>query len=378
MAVLVECPICKKRQTLKNNSCPCGENLSKARKSGRVQYFISYRVNGVQRTQLSQQKTDDGKLVNSLEYAKAEDGKVRANKKEGKILDILPQAKTTFKALTDWYLDLETTRQLASWFVIEIRLRAFNAVFGDKKPDQIKPIDLEEYQIKRKAAGLSPGTIDHEFRKVKAMLHKAFNNEMIRYDVIGTFKKVKPTMKKGSDVRDRILSQSEFDALMVSLPGYLKPVVAMGWFTGMRKGEVLGLTWDHIDLKGRVIKLRAEDTKDDEARIIPVCDPLYAILKAIPRAIHINHVFLYRGKPMHDIRAGLSDACKKADILYGRFEDGGFIYHDLRHSFVTRLRKAGVQEGVIMQITGHSTREMFDRYNNIDLDDMKEAVSKFG
>jgi integrase len=50
----------------------------------------------------------------------------------------------------------------------------------------------------------------------------------------------------------------------------------------------------------------------------------------------------------------------------------------LRHSFLTRLRKAGVQESIIMQITGHSTREMFDRYNAVDLDDMKEAVSKFG
>ena len=81
---------------------------------------------------------------------------------------------------------------------------------------------------------------------------------------------------------------------------------------------------------------------------------------------------------MTDIRGGLSGACKKASILYGRFKDGGFIFHDLRHSFVTRLRKAGVQEGVIMQITGHSTREMFDRYNTIDMEDMKKTISNFG
>ena len=69
-------------------------------------------------------------------------------------------------------------------------------------------------------------------------------------------------------------------------------------------------------MKERVIKLRAEDTKDYEARIIPICVPLHKILMDIPRAIHVNHVFLYRGKPMTDIRAGLSGACKKAGITF--------------------------------------------------------------
>jgi integrase len=63
-------------------------------------------------------------------------------------------------------------------------------------------------------------------------------------------------------------------------------------------------------------------------------------------------------------------ACKKAKIKYGRFEKGGFIFHDLRHTFNTNMRKAGVAESVIMKVTGHSTREMFDRYNTVDESDM--------
>ena len=87
-----------------------------------------------------------------------------------------------------------------------------------------------------------------------------------------------------------------------------------------------------------------------------------------------NHVFTHRGIPINDIRSGLRLACKKAGIKYGRFVTGGFILHDLRHTFNTNMRKAGVAESVIMAITGHSTREMFDRYNTIDESDTRKAV----
>jgi len=48
----------------------------------------------------------------------------------------------------------------------------------------------------------------------------------------------------------------------------------------------------------------------------------------------------------------------------------------LRHTFNTYMRKAGVPESVIMEITGHSTREMFDRYNTVDAEDAKQAVDQ--
>lgn len=105
---------------------------------------------------------------------------------------------------------------------------------------------------------------------------------------------------------------------------------------------------------------------------------MHGYLSAIPRAIHDRHVFQYKGRPFTDMRAALRDACKKAKVTYGRFEKDGFIFHDLRHTFNTNMRKAGVAESVIMAITGHSTREMFDRYNVIDSDDTHRAVHQLG
>ena len=80
-----------------------------------------------------------------------------------------------------------------------------------------------------------------------------------------------------------------------------------------------------------------------------------------------------------NIKKALETACDKAGIKYGRFgrfEPGGFVFHDLRHTFNTNCRRAGIQESVIMKITGHATREMFDRYNSIDKEDGEKAVKK--
>jgi len=194
--------------------------------------------------------------------------------------------------------------------------------------------------------------------------------------------KVKKKLKKGSDVRDRILSPTEFETLLKHAEGHVKSVIAIGYYTGMRKGEILSLTWNKVNLKSRFIELEPGDTKDREARNIPICDELYKMLYAMPNRIQAsgndNHVFQYKGKPItYNFTRSLKRACQAASIKYGRFVKGGFIFHDLRHTFNTNMRKAGVAESVIMKITGHSTREMFDRYNTVDEDDTRKAVKQF-
>ena len=168
---------------------------------------------------------------------------------------------------------------------------------------------------------------------------------------------------------------------MANSDGHINGIVAMGYYSGMRRGEILGLTWDKVDLANRMIRLEAKDTKDNEARNIPIPDELYKYLTSMPNRIQDSgkgrHVFQFKGQPIKgDIRTSLKKACQKAGISYGRFIKAGFIFHDLRHTFNTNMRKAGIQESVIMAITGHSTREMFDRYNTIDDEDVQTAAKQ--
>ena len=132
-----------------------------------------------------------------------------------------------------------------------------------------------------------------------------------------------------------------------------------------------------VSLKERIITLPKEITKDHEERTIPISDKLLEVLDRIPRGIREDYpVFAYKGKEIHDIRTGLKKACASAKVLYGRFKKDGFVYHDLRRTFYTDMRRAGVQESVIKAITGHARNEVSDRYNQVELKDMKEAIER--
>jgi hypothetical protein len=150
--------------------CPCGEDLSKAKRSARVRYWIAYRVQGKQKRE---------SVGFSLEEAKAAEGKRRAQKKEGRIFDMLPEAKMTFRELTEWYLSIEKRKTLKYYSTLKINLNSFNAVFGNTVVGQLKPVDLENYQAKRKAQGYSDSYIDQEIGAARTMVNKAFENDLV-------------------------------------------------------------------------------------------------------------------------------------------------------------------------------------------------------
>ena len=376
MSILAECPICHRKQSVKNKFCKCGEDIDKAKRSRRVKYWSNYRFpDGKQRREPVK---GEGLNPYSIEDARKFEAKRTVQKAENRILDVKKDSTMTFNELSEWYLGLEKVKALASYWLIKLSLKKFNAVFGQQLVLTIKPVDLENYQEKRKKEGKAPATIDHEIGKTKTMILKAFDNGLVSGEVLRTFKKVKKTLKKGSDVRDRILTREEFDSFCEHSAKHIRDILTMAYYTGMRKGEIINLTWDKVDMKNRFINLDAEDTKDKEKRSIPIAQELYAVLKGIPRNLHDDHVFMFRGKPVNDIRTGLVKACKKSGIIYGRFEKDGFVFHDLRHTFNTNMRKAGVSESVIMAITGHSTREMFDRYNVVDKEDTRNAIDQLG
>jgi integrase len=382
MAVLAECPFCHRRQTAKSKKCAsnngigCGADLEKARRSGKVNYWIAYRLPGGK--QRSEKLTGEG--ATSIEYARAADAKRKVQKKENRIFDIKPEAKMSFRELSDWYLGLEKIKAMAYFPTLQVYLKKFNAEFGNVIVNQIKAADLENLQAKRKAEGMADSTVDQELAAARVVINKGFDNDLVGGDTLKAFKKVKKLLRRNANARDKIITPEQFRALLNSekLPLHTRGMLSTGFYAGMRKGEILSLIWPKVDMKNRVIRLEAEDTKDHEPRTIPICQELFDVLRVIPRALHDDHVFLYKGKPVSDIRTGLKEACKDVGIDYGRTIRDGFVFHDLRHCFNTYMRKAGVAESVIMRMTGHSTREMFDRYNKIDDEDMRQAVAKMG
>lgn len=377
MAILQECPICKNKQSVKSKKCKCGADLDKMKNAGKTRYWIQYRLpNGKQKKEFVRDPKNE-KDKGSYNDAVAAHGKRFAQKKEDRIMDMMPEAKITFNELAEWYVNLTSIQELKYYKDLKNNLNSFNEVFGGFLINEITPEDLREYQLKRKKEGYSDSYIDKHIGATRTMINRAFENSKVSGDTLKPFKIVKRLLKNNmANARKRILTHEEFLSLIQYLPIHLKPIAATGYYTGMRIDEILSLTWDKLDIKKRFIYLEAPDTKDKEERVIPINADLLKYLENIPQGLHSNHVFLYRGEPIKDIRTGLINACEKAGVLYGQKIKGGFIFHDLRHTFNTNMRKAGVADSVIMAITGHSTREMFDRYNTIDKNDMCQGIEK--
>ncbi len=377
MAVLQECsnPKCRKKQSLnysdkegggpRKKCTACGKALGKGTKF-HIRYYDD---NGRQRQEfVGFSRTDAKKAMAKRETQKG----------DGTLWEALPEANMTFGDLEDWYLALEKVKMKRYFETLKHKLQNFNEEFGTKRVNDLKPVDLENYQTKKLAEGLKPATIDADVKAAQAMVNKAFLNDKASGNALKTFKKVKRLLKANSNARDRVLSPDEFDRFMEHLPEHLKGVVATAYYTGMRRGEILNLTWGQVDLMAKVIRLEAEDTKTHERRVVPIPDKLFEMLRLLPSRFSGSFVFQYHGKPIKDIRTGLKAAFEKAHIPYGHNTPGGFVFHDLRHTFNTNMRKAGVDHSVIMKITGHSTEAMFHRYNTVDLEDGRKAVDQLG
>jgi integrase len=173
------------------------------------------------------------------------------------------------------------------------------------------------------------------------------------------------------NVRDRVLTPGEFQRMVNISPHYLIPILVCAYETGMRRGEILGLTWDRVDLKTGLIRLKDTDTKIGEGRSIPIGRELSEVLRRLPVALdaqgqRLPYVFTRNGQRIKSVREVFARVCHEVGIK-------NFVFHDLRHTATTNLRRGGVDALTAIKITGHKTMTVFRRYNTIDDDDLLAA-----
>jgi integrase len=174
------------------------------------------------------------------------------------------------------------------------------------------------------------------------------------------------------DARDRVFSGEGISRLIEHAPEWLQPIILMAYQTGMRRGEILHLCWEQVDLKHGIIRLRSGDTKTGEGRVIPLATPLKHVLANLPRGVGQTAVFLNprTGRPSTPGRVSMAfqRTCQRVDLTNARF-------HDLRHTSVTNARRAKIDYLRIVAITGHKTLRVFQRYNLIDEGDLQDAMT---
>jgi integrase len=137
-----------------------------------------------------------------------------------------------------------------------------------------------------------------------------------------------------------------------------------------------------VDLKAGTLRLKSSETKTDKGRLIPLNQTLTSALKTATRYVRCPWVFvsqtmvdLWQADPEQvdphyhatSITHAFERACRTSGVSHATF-------HDLRHTFVTNARRAGIDYFRIMAITGHKMMAVFKRYNRIDQRDLQGAI----
>ncbi|GKS59850.1 integrase [Nitrospira sp.] len=278
-----------------------------------------------------------------------------------------PERVPTFRAWAKAYLELETVRRLRSYRDRQQIANRLVDHFGDRVLTEITPQHVEAYRKGRLADGRTVATVNYDHAVLKHMLGIADRRGIIQSNPA---KKV--SMPTPQNERDRVLRAEEWKQLHAAAPEHLKPVLMTAYYTGMRIGEVLNLTWDRVDASEGFIRLRAEDTKNGEARAVPMSlipggKALFAQLAKV-RRLDTNNVFLFRGRPIDRVHHAFYTACENAGIRDLRI-------HDLRHCAATNLRRAGVDTVTAMRIIGHKSERMHRRYNAVEESDLVKAAA---
>jgi integrase len=163
--------------------------------------------------------------------------------------------------------------------------------------------------------------------------------------------------------RDRICSPHEYERLIAGAESDLRLVIQIGYWTGMRLGEIVGLARTQVDFQHGFLRLSRADTKEAAPKQIPVPEDVLEELQGLPQRAD-GRVFA----------CNRSTYSRRFRCLCVDLEIQGLRFHDLRHTAVTRLRRSGVDLLTIQGITGHKTLKMLARYNKSTENDLRNAL----
>lgn len=274
--------------------------------------------------------------------------------KEGKLPEIVRIADSTFGQLVNEYMKWAERQRCYRSKVGFVKQLV--ETFGNRRLNTFNSLLVEKYQTERIHKGNKPATVNRHLAMLKHMFTKAVEWQMASEDVQKHIKRVK--LLEENNRRLRYLSKEECGALIEACHNHLKPIVITAMNTGMRKGEILSLKWDNVDLRHGFILL--DVTKNGERREIPINGTLRATLETL--AFNVDgHKYVFHdrnGRPYQDIKKSFHAACKVAGIQ-------GFRFHDLRHTFASHLVMAGVDLTTVKELLGHKTLTMTLRYAHL-------------
>ena len=263
--------------------------------------------------------------------------------------------KIKFGRLAEMYIEDYAKVNKKSWQDDKYRIDAnMKPFFGDQELDSITPLLIEQFRAERLKTGVTKSTVNREITLMKTMFRLAIDWGLTDANPVT---KVRLFSEKDT-LKERILMPDEEQRLLAACPVHLRPLVVVALHTGMRRGEILDLRWKQVDLDRGLI--RVENTKGGKNRLIPINGILLAEFRALRASqAHSGLVFANPRTRLAftEVKRSFKSACRAAGIRDLRF-------HDLRHTFATRLIEAGSDIITVKELLGHFSVRVTQRYTH--------------
>jgi integrase len=309
----------------------------------------------------------------TYEAAEANLRKLKTLIDEGRYMEKKREGRETLGGFRVKYLSwCQGKRQKAAHDKVNHTNRIVTFFGTDKMLGTIRRADVEAFQAalgsmnaegKNEHTPLKAATINRHMATLKHLLSTAEAWEVIADNPARRVK-----LHKENNRRLRYLTHEELKALLVACPSSdLRAMVTLAVNTGMRKGEVFGLTRDSVNLRERFLELT--DQKNGERGIIPLNETAISVLRSIPHRIDSPFIFpgKEKGKPYCDLYRQFEKAVKAAGLK-------GVTFHILRHTAASHLVMAGVDLATVKEIMRHKTIDMTLRYSHLAPAHKKAAV----
>jgi integrase len=291
--------------------------------------------------------------------------KVKVQLIEGQYFDRLEEKTRTFDELMDRF-EREHLVKLASRQTGQVFVKRFRQFFGGRTLAEISPKLIVEYKSRRYAAGVKAASINREL----TCLRKAFNLAKREWEWCRDNPVSRVSLEKGANKRDRWLTEDEEARLLAACPTWLQDLVVFALHSGMRLGEILALTWSGVDLFRRTATVFR--SKNGEQRTVPLNQTVMALLTEKAKVRHFKTSLVFPSRagtrldPNH-LRRALRPAMARVGIVDCHF-------HDLRHTFATRLVQSGVDLYKVQRLLGHKSPIMTQRYAHHYPESLRDGV----
>jgi integrase len=270
--------------------------------------------------------------------------------------------------VVETYLPYSETNK-KSFYSDVLICRVLVRAFTGKSLRQITPAIIERFKQEFLATPTKHGekrslaTVNNHLRVLSKVFSLAVDDDFVESNPCFRVRKFRL-----NNQRMRVLSAGEERELMIALEAnpLVRQIVTVALHTGLRRGEIFGLTWDDLDFERELIKI--QETKSGKKRMVPMNAVVRSLFQGLKRQNDLVFPSPRTGKRLHDIKKTFRQAVESVGLK-------DFRFHDLRHTAATRMADGGADAFTLAKILGHSNIQMTARYTHATDAAIRRAVA---